>query len=55
MSYSAGVVTSNGEIKGKAFNSKLEAEEWILSLMEQTELKSARIRNLTTGAEEKII
>lgn len=53
--FSAGVITKSGEIKGRAFETKAEAEEFILALMEGEDLKSARIRNLTTGEEEKII
>ena len=55
MKFSAGVVTKTGEIQGRAFLTKEEAEEWILSIMEKEELKSARIRNLLTGEEERII
>lgn len=55
MKYSAGVVTSAGEVFGKAFSSKEEAEEYIIILMEKTELKRARIKNLSTGEEEIII
>jgi hypothetical protein len=53
--FSAGVITKTGQIYGKAFESKSEAEEYILSIMEKEELKQARIRNLTTGEEEKIV
>ena len=53
--YSAGVITKTGEIFGKAFETKGEAEEYILSLMEKQELKRARIKDLSTGLEEIII
>jgi hypothetical protein len=53
--FSAGAIKSNGEIIGKAFSTKEEAEEFLLNLMETNELKQARIRNLATGEEEKII
>jgi len=53
--FSAGVITKTGQIYGKAFTTKEEAENYILELMEQYDLKSARIRNLTTGDEDKII
>jgi hypothetical protein len=55
MNFSAGVITKTGQIFGKAFETKLEAENYILVLMEKEELKQARIRNLNTGEEEKII
>ena len=52
--YSAGVITKNGEVKGKAFDTKAEAEAYILDLAEKEGIKQGRIRNLTTGEEEVI-
>jgi hypothetical protein len=52
MKYHAGVITKSGEVLGHAFESKEEAEEWILSIMET--IKIAKIKNLITGEEEKI-
>jgi hypothetical protein len=54
MNYSAGIITKSGKIVGKAFESKEEAEEFILLEAEKEELKIAKIRNLLTGEEEKI-
>ena len=53
--FSAGAIKKNGEVIGKAFSTKEEAEEFLLNLMEKEELKQARIRNLKTGEEERII
>lgn len=53
--FSAGAITKTGQVIGKAFQTKAEAEEFLLNLMETNELKQARIRNLTTGEEERII
>lgn len=55
MKYSVGAIKKNGEVLGRAFETKAEAEEYLLTLMEKEELKQARIRNLMTGVEEKII
>ena len=55
MNFSAGAVKINGEVMGRAFETKPEAEEYLLDLMEKFELKRARIRNLKTGKEEVII
>jgi len=55
MNYTAGGVKKNGEVFGKAFETKAEAEEFILSIMEKEELKRARIKDLKTGIEEIII
>ena len=53
--FSAGVITKTGQIYGKAFTTKEEAENYILDLMEKEDLKRARIKNLTTGEEDIII
>lgn len=53
--YSVGALKKNGEPIGKAFDTKEEAEEYLLALMEKEELKMARIRDLKTGLEERII
>jgi len=49
MNYHAGVVTKAGEIKGKAFESREEAEAWILDLAEREGIKQGRVRDLRTG------
>jgi len=54
MNYHAGVITKTGEVKGKAFESKSEAEAYILDLAEKEGIKQGRIRNLNTGEEEVI-
>jgi len=52
--FSAGIITKSGLIYGKAFNTKEEAEEFILSIAEKEPIKLARIRDLKTGIEERI-
>ena len=52
--YSAGVLKINGEVIGKAFQSKDEAEAYILEIAEKEPIKQGRIRNLATGEEEVI-
>jgi len=52
--FSVGIVTKTGQIIGKAFNNKAEAENYILETAEKEELKLARIRNTDTGEEERI-
>lgn len=54
MKYHVGVVTISGTIKGKAVESKEEAEEYILEMAETIGIKVGRIRNLETGEEETI-
>lgn len=52
--YSAGVILKNGEVMGKAFEQKEQAEAYILDLAEKVGIKRGKIRNLTTGEEEVI-
>ena len=54
MKYSAGVVTKTGEIQGRAFENKEEAEAYILEMADKIGIKQGRIRNLNTGEEEVI-
>jgi hypothetical protein len=54
MNYHAGVITKTGEVKGKAFESKEEAESYILELAETIGIKIGKIRNIITGEEEVI-
>lgn len=54
MKYYAGVLLKTGEVKGKAVESKEEAEAYILEFAEQNLIKQGRIRELATGIEEKI-
>jgi hypothetical protein len=53
--YSAGVITKLGQIKGKSFETKSEAENYILDLAEKEGLKRGEIRNTETGEKEVII
>ena len=53
--FSVGAIKKTGEIIGKAFQTKEEAEEYLLALMEKEEFKQARIKNLQTGEDEVII
>jgi hypothetical protein len=55
MKYSAAIIKKDGSIAGKAFESKEEAEEWILAFLEKDEIKKARIKDLNTGIEEIIL
>ena len=52
--FSAGIITKDGKVFGKAFDLKEEAENYILEIAEKEEIKMARIRDLKTGLEEKI-
>jgi len=54
MKFSAGVVTKTGEIQGRAFESREEAEDYILDFAEKVGIKVGRIKNLLTGEEEAI-
>ena len=53
--YSAGVVLKDGSIIGRAFATKFEAEDYIISIAEKQEIKQARIKNLQTGEEEIVL
>jgi hypothetical protein len=52
--FSVGIVTKTGQIIGKAFETKAEAENYILEIAEKSEIKTARIRNTNNGEEERI-
>jgi len=54
MHYHVGLVTKSGEVKGKAFETKSEAEDYILQIAETIGIKLAKLRNLETGQEENI-
>ena len=54
MKFHAGVVTKTGEIKGKAFEDKSEAEAYILDLADKEGIKVGKIRNLETGETDTI-
>ena len=53
MKYSAGAIMKTGEIVGRAFESKEEAENYLLELADKNLIKQGRIRELSTGTEEK--
>jgi len=55
MNYSAGVIRKDGSVTGHAFETKEEAETFILNFAEKEPIKQGRIRNLKTGEEERII
>jgi len=55
MKYSVGAVKINGDVIGKAFETKPEAEDYLLEIMSKAELKKARIRNILIGEEDIII
>jgi hypothetical protein len=52
--YHAGVILKTGEVIGRAFENKEEAETYILDLAEKLGIKQGRIRELSTGIEERI-
>lgn len=52
--YYAGVILKNGEVTGKAFEQKEQAEAYILDLAEKVGIKIGKLRNLKTGEEETI-
>jgi len=54
MNYSAGVIRKDGSVAGRAFESKEEAETYIMGFAEKDDIKQGRIRNLKTGEEEVI-
>ena len=53
--FRVGLIRENGIPEAHNFDTKAEAESWLLSIMEKEELRQARIKDLTTGIEEKII
>jgi len=54
--FRVGIIKANGNPDGNTFDTKAEAESWLLAFMEkEPELRQARIKNLETGEVEKII
>jgi hypothetical protein len=53
--FRVGLIRENGTPEAHNFDTKVEAESWLLSIMEREELRQARIKNLDTNEEEKII
>ena len=50
-----GLIRQNGIPEAHNFNTRAEAEDFILNLMETENLRQARLRDMTTGEEQKII
>jgi hypothetical protein len=50
-----GLIRENGIPEAHNFKTKGEAEDFILKLMETENLRQARLKDLNTGVEEKII
>ncbi len=53
--YRVGIIKENGTPDAKNFDTKKEAEDWILSLMDKENLRQARLKDLDTNIEERII
>jgi hypothetical protein len=53
--YRVGLIRENGIPEAHNFDTQAEAESWLLSIMDKEELRQARIKNLDTEIEEKII
>jgi len=54
MSFRAGIIYKDGEITGETFNTKDEAETYILQQAEIKEIKRADVKDLITGNREQI-
>jgi hypothetical protein len=52
--YRAGVITKDGIPKAQNFETKREAEDWILDIAEKEGIRHARIRNAETKEDESI-
>lgn len=50
-----GLIRQNGIPEAHNFNTRAEAEDFLLNLMEIEDLRQARIRDMNTGEEQKII
>lgn len=53
--FRVGIIKQNGIPEAHNFETKQEAEEWLLGLMEKEELRQARLKDLASGEEERII
>lgn len=53
--FRVGLIKENGIPEAHNFDTREEAESYLLSLMDREQLRQARIKDLTTGIEEKII
>ena len=52
--FRTGIIFNDGDIKGETFNTKDEAENYILAQAEIKEIKRADIKNLETQEREQI-
>jgi len=50
-----GLIRANGIPEAHNFDTKEEAEEFLLALMDKEQLRQARIKDLITNEEERII
>jgi len=56
MAYRVGLIRENGIPEAHNFDTKAEAESYLLSIMEREQLRQARIKDMNNdGIEEKII
>jgi hypothetical protein len=53
--FRVGLIRQNGIPEAKNFPTKKEAEDFLLNLMETENLRQARIKDLDTGEEERVI
>lgn len=53
--FRVGIVYINGDIQGNTFETKTEAENFILHNMERKEIKRADIKDLESGNREVVI
>lgn len=53
--FRVGLIRENGIPEAQNFDTKVEAESYLLSIMEREELRQARIKDMSNGIEEKII
>ena len=49
--FRVGIIKENGIPEAHNFDTKTEAESWLLSVMDREELRQARIKNLETNVE----
>lgn len=53
--FRVGFITDKGIPAAENFNTRDEAETFILQLMDKEKLRQARIKDLTTGEEERVV
>ena len=52
--FRVGLINNAGIPKAENFETKKEAEEWILSVAETEGIRQAKLKDLETGIEERI-